>query len=132
MKKEITLTGKWEFIGAESFIDTAWHSSPNFVAGMAWEFHPQYFSASKTLGSITESTPTERAIDMAYIYNEADKLLMVGIFTDSVVGAECEVEADIYSVIDSESTPDTIRLSLLAEPTSPPPYFRYILQRVGE
>lgn len=97
---------------------------------MAWEFQPQFFSENKTIGSITETTLTESSVDMAYTYNAIEKLLKVEIHTECVIGINAESEADVYSVIQSEDGSDTMMLSILNEPTCPPPYFRYILRKI--
>ncbi|MFR9566245.1 MAG: hypothetical protein SNH13_03175, partial [Rikenellaceae bacterium] len=63
------LYGKWQFIGAEEFIDSQWEASCNYVEGLTWTFHPQFFGVTKTIGSINEYDPEHnRSEQLNYAY----------------------------------------------------------------
>ncbi|MFI3303993.1 MAG: hypothetical protein SNF68_07455 [Rikenellaceae bacterium] len=133
MKEKIQLNGKWEFIGAELYSGSKWVACERYVKGMTWDFHPQYFSPTKTIGCIIETTPTANSVDLPYAYNIAEAKLKVEIYTDDARGMLDETEADVYEVIPhADSTPDSpqIYLSILTEHGCPPPYFRYLLRKI--
>ncbi len=132
MNQETTLIGKWQFIGAERYNGSKWQSA-TYVEGMAWEFFPQYFSESRTIGNIVETTPTNTPIEMAYLYTPKERLLKIEIFTDCTIGSDDKSEADFYDVIFTDVEPnDTpiLFLSILTQEGAPLPYLRYVLQKV--
>ncbi len=130
MKEEITLTGKWKFVGAELYSGTKWVPTDRYIRGMTWEFLPHFFGKIKTLGTIVEETPTDSPVNMSYAYDPDDSLLKIEIFTECVRGIDDSSEADFYNVSMEDNTTPTIRLSILNEPNCPPPYFRYILRKI--
>ncbi len=132
MKKDL-LNGKWEFIGAEKYLDSAWQPTTDYVEGMTWEFYPQYFSERQSLGNITENTTTEESSNISYAYNFLLGELKVEIFTDNNTSSYADPQVDKYEIIElkeSPKHPQQIKISILNEANYPPPYFRYTLQRV--
>lgn len=125
---KINLHGKWQFIGAQELIGSEWQPSESFVCGMVWEFHPQYFSATRTLGSIVESIPSRNStISLSYAYSRDVQELKIQVFTDSKGGADDESEFDVYEVLPTDD-PDQIMLAVAVAAVQP--NFRYILQAV--
>ncbi|MFI3304730.1 MAG: hypothetical protein SNF68_08480 [Rikenellaceae bacterium] len=133
MKGKIQLNNKWEFIGAELYKGSKWVACNRYVKGMIWDFHPQYFSPTRMIGCIIESTPKENSVDIPFSYNFDEAKLTVEIYTDSTTGITDQSEVDVYEVTSDNETSNnnpTIKLSILTEHNCPPPYFRYILQKI--
>ncbi len=133
MKQETILSGKWQFIGAEKYIDSKWQPSESYVKGMVWELFPQYFSEDKIIGNIAETTPLNTPITMAYLYIKSERVLKVDISTDCAIDKNDMSEVDTYSVIfidDISTDTPTIKLSILAEQNGTHPYFQYILRKL--
>ncbi len=130
-KKDL-LTGRWQFIGAESYVGISWQPSKSYVKEMVWEFQPTFFSDDKLIGNIVESVPVEESVEMAYTYNTCDDLLNIEVIEDGEEYAEDDSKWDIYSVTFDTEQParPIIKLSILTQHNCPPPYFRYILQKI--
>lgn len=126
------LFDSWEFIGAEEYIAAAWRPA-NYVKGMKWTFHPQYFGQNKTIGDIIETTPTSRDISMPYVYDKTTQTLKIEVVTDVFDGVCDQSESDTYDVIISENQPSQaqiIKLCIKEKQGGPSTPFRYILQKV--
>ncbi|MFI3289601.1 MAG: hypothetical protein SNH55_04115 [Rikenellaceae bacterium] len=129
---DIKLIGKWLFIGAERYHNNKWQPCSNYVEGMTWTFHPQYFGKNKVIGCIIESTANTTK-ELAYSYNTSENRLKIEIFTDCIIGIGDESEVDIYEIITNNQDPkyaNQIIISILTMEGYPPPYFRYILHKV--
>lgn len=124
------LVGKWKFIGAEKHDGDDWHPA-TFINGMTWEFHPQFFSDTKTLGNIIEDSPRGEQTTLNYLFNTTDNCLRIEVYTDPQ--SKILDETDIYELLEVKQTDTqtTITLSLISQLGYPPPYLRYTLQQIA-
>lgn len=118
MKRIIQLDGTWEFVGAESFIDSQWIPNNNFVTGMTWVFTPMMIYSQIEHGVITEQSKYQSTL----IYCHSENLLMIDTSADN----DDEISTDNYKI--EVISPNKISISLLTESYSPHD-FRYILSR---
>ncbi len=119
------LVGKWRFIGAEKHDGDDWHPA-TFMNGMTWEFHPQFFSDTKTIGNIIEDSPRGVQTTLNYLFNTTDNCLRIEVYTDPQ--SRILDETDIYEL--THESQNTIVLNLISQLGYPPPYFRYTLKQV--
>ncbi len=113
------LIGKWELVKAEKHNGSEWKPIDH-VKGMEWEFHPEYISAEKTIGVITERAPGVEPVKLDYIYDLDSNFLHIKVYTDPVT--RIKDETDIYLV---QETDQTIVIELINQIGHPAPYLRY-------
>lgn len=133
MEKVNLLIGKWEIVGAQKYINSAWQQSDSFVSGMIWDFHPQYFSPTRVIGNITETSPEGFPAQLNYIYTIDESILKIEVFVDTDSGALDDSAADIYKVYPMEGSSQdkpTIFIDILNQENHPYPYLRYTLQQI--
>ncbi len=127
------LIGRWEFVGAENYSQGGWSASSDYVKGMQWTFLPIYFSPSKIVGRIIESSGNDAdPTTLNFAYQCGEEQLSVEVSSECVVGDEDKSEIDLYRVElrgGGDSGSLTINVEALNQHDSPPPFFRYILQR---
>ncbi|MFI3264549.1 MAG: hypothetical protein SNG38_05105 [Rikenellaceae bacterium] len=123
------LIGKWEFVKAEKYNDACWQSS-DYTAGMFWEFHPDYISQTKTIGTIVETAPLVNFVKLNYIFSEVDNCLKIEIYTDPETRILDETDVYFLSQITQTSAQTTIVLDLINQISSHSPHLRYTLQQL--
>ncbi len=131
MKPQNLLTGRWEFIATERYCDYKWIACKEYVVGMVWSFEPEFFSSTKVVGRIIETTPHTETINLQYLFDTARETLKMEIYTDPIAEeSRTNPQSDLYELTTDEERVATIKLSILNQWGCPPPYFRYTLQRL--
>lgn len=128
--------GRWDIIQSERHIESGeWELCNQFEDGeFWWEFSPaELIEIEESLifeGQITEHTKEFQPTNTAYYYNidGNDHTLIIDRSSPVEDGFFDFCEEDCYSIHEAENRTDGKRalyLSLINDPDSPPPCFRY-------
>ncbi len=120
------LIGKWKFIAAEKHDGNQWQPT-SYTESMIWDFHPEYISTDKSIGTIVESALLVESVSLNYIYDSNAKRLKIEVYTDPKTRILDEI--DIYDMV-ADAENKTIQIELINQRFESRPYLRYTLQQM--